>query len=1476
MVERIVEENCDVNSDSTIHKSEVARYSTEEVSGNESTEARMLSEAERQADFNRHKEEMKRKRRRKKRASSSMQSSCFQELYKLTGEVLGEGAYASVQTCINIYTELEYAVKIIDKIPGHARARVFREVETFHHCQGHPNILQLLEFFEDEEKFYLVFEKINGGPLLTRIQENVCFSEYDAAQIIKEIASGLDFLHKKGIAHRDLKPENILCVYPDKLCPIKICDFDLGSGIKFTTNISSPTATPQLLTPVGSAEFMAPEVVDLFVGESNYYDKRCDLWSLGVIAYILLCGYPPFSGNCEQDCGWNRGENCRTCQELLFESIQEGRFCFPDSEWMDVSEEAKDLIRGLLVKEAPKRLSATAVLEHPWIRITDDTVCLVGGINSDVNKEKQRRRVLKTPGVIRRNQSALELSHFAESAMAVKRVIMQHFSMRYDYMTKERPNIYQPSYNGGAPVAGEEVSLSVQRSEPAPNLVADNAETMTKKNNIVVDGFATARTESNGVCDEDVVNEQCEKKKKVTEQQHDEGGEEDVTQSNGGDMGRNSSYQNISIDRQNGKVSPLPPAASVVITVTEAADVNTADTGVAAQAVVVPIVEQTSSGVNGAGITNGDGRREQEQVNLLVGGSDKGLQNSDSSTATGIVGGGTDPIVVVVKEQERRPTVGGMIKNGGNHSPPSSTHSSPARSSVLRSKDMIETGNNKRIGGGDIPPEASWRYRGNGTLSNGEHNRSQYTPSSTVAGASYKGGRSGHYHSHPQQQQQQHHHHGGAGGAGIGGSYHHHNHHHHHHHHSNHHSHPPASSATSYRYHNNGGGHYSYLSHGGGGGGGAASSPGGHYHNNNYNSSNSNNMSGGSRYGRLLRNNNNHESSDSIDIRHSVSIKSQRSQFHHHNNHQGQQHVPPHHHHAGGQQQHYPLQSSASLSSWRNNANANQHHQHRYDDGLEDADGYHHRYINNNNNNGNGSHFGGAKVGNNGNTTNFNHHQYNNRGGTNNSSISNNAGNLSNSGGSSSLHPGRMNNGNGHPSQYQPQQQQQQHHYGGNNVGNHYNINGVGGHYNNNHYGGAGAGEHHRYGNGGGGLPVKPLPYRAVYPQKQQQQTYTRYPTSSSATYRGGAGQQRASIDAVDGGGAAGARRASDGQHQQLLQQQSPPQQPPQMQQQQQQQHSRSNINCDQSNVNRYKLYHGNSTTIVSALKRETRNGYQMMVGDFGQLNLGPGSSADATDDPRYHLVLEKAEGVVDGEEDASRYLQYQLQQQQQQQQNQQGQHHQGHYYRHASDGGQMEPIESIDEAVYSSSTGSSASSHSGNSVVHGNVTTTTARLNGCNGGGAPGEAVAMAAAIAAGMGLPVGLSPPNESLLMQRRLSLRSRSLSGCGDASPLAATAAPLAIPQAPYSCRKGFQYELMMDDQNQQQQKPGQDDEDLSSPEQQQSPADTIQIFAGAVKAPTTVVPERRLMSGGYYRHPQPAYVSATTPTSSTLTTITTQSG
>lgn len=186
-------------------------------------------------------------------------------------------------------------------------------------------------------------------------------------------------------------------------------------------------------------------MVEAFIGDADTqaYDKRCDLWSLGVIAYILLSGYPPFYGKCGEDCGWERGENCNACQELLFHSIQEGRYDFPEPEWDNISPEAKDLIANLLIKDARKRLSAQQVkhlhfdyviilfnviliefqvLKHPWLKCASDAAPLV------------------TPSVIKKNNSARELSQFAESAMAVNRVVQQHFSMNLNYI---QPNIYR-------------------------------------------------------------------------------------------------------------------------------------------------------------------------------------------------------------------------------------------------------------------------------------------------------------------------------------------------------------------------------------------------------------------------------------------------------------------------------------------------------------------------------------------------------------------------------------------------------------------------------------------------------------------------------------------------------------------------------------------------------------------------------------------------------------------------------------------------------------------------------------------------------------------------------------------------------------------------------------------------------------------------------------------------------------------------
>ncbi|XP_016105335.1 MAP kinase-interacting serine/threonine-protein kinase 2-like [Sinocyclocheilus grahami] len=347
----------------------------------------------------------KRNKKKKRCRATDSFSGRFEDVYKLQNEILGEGAYAVVQTCINLVTNKEYAVKIIEKRPGHSRSRVFREVEMLYQCQGHRNILELVEYFEEEDKFNLVFEKLRGGSILTHIHRRQHFNEQEASIVVQDIASALDFLHNKGMAHRDLKPENILCEHSDRISPVKICDFDLGSGIKLNSD-SSPISTPELLTPCGSAEYMAPEVVEAFNEEASIYDKRCDLWSLGVILYIMLSGYPPFVGRCGTDCGWDWGEPCQACQSMLFESIQEGKYEFPEKDWAHISPAAKDLITKLLVRDAKDRLSAAQVLQHPWVK-----GCAPNTVSASILHQ--------------RGGSAQDLTFFAGQAVAMNRQLAE-------------------------------------------------------------------------------------------------------------------------------------------------------------------------------------------------------------------------------------------------------------------------------------------------------------------------------------------------------------------------------------------------------------------------------------------------------------------------------------------------------------------------------------------------------------------------------------------------------------------------------------------------------------------------------------------------------------------------------------------------------------------------------------------------------------------------------------------------------------------------------------------------------------------------------------------------------------------------------------------------------------------------------------------------------------------------------------------
>jgi MAP kinase interacting serine/threonine kinase len=353
----------------------------------------------------------RRQRKKKKCRAADARVKKFADVYESTGESLGEGSFGHVRTYRNVVTNKEYAVKVIEKSETKSRHRVLKEIEIFHHCQGHENILQLIEYFEEDYRFYLVFEKMEGGTLLDCILRRGHLTEQEASLVVRDIASGLNFLHKKGIAHRDLKPENILCVKAGQLTPVKICDFDLGSGIQIGSRHCSPVTTPELLSPVGSADFMAPEVVDVWQYQAWSYDKRCDLWSLGTILYILLCGYRPFYAHCGRDCGFEEGRACEDCQELLFKCIQQGVYTFPQPDWDDISHDAKDLIQHLLVKNPYQRYTAEQVLRHPWL------------------SKESSGAALSTPYILSRNNSVRELGMFAETANAVNRLIQRHLSI---------------------------------------------------------------------------------------------------------------------------------------------------------------------------------------------------------------------------------------------------------------------------------------------------------------------------------------------------------------------------------------------------------------------------------------------------------------------------------------------------------------------------------------------------------------------------------------------------------------------------------------------------------------------------------------------------------------------------------------------------------------------------------------------------------------------------------------------------------------------------------------------------------------------------------------------------------------------------------------------------------------------------------------------------------------------------------------
>jgi len=201
----------------------------------------------------------------------------------------------------------------------------------------HPNIVKMYEFFEDEKRYYLVTEICKGGELFDEILQRGKFSERDGAVLMKQVLSCINYCHQNNIVHRDLKPENILLEQNKEFDQIKIIDF--GTSLVYDPN-------KQLDEKLGTPYYIAPEVLN------KNYGSKCDIWSCGVICYILLSGMPPFNGQSDQE---------------IMKKVRAGSFTFDDKVWNNISDNCKDFITQLLTYKQEDRPTAQAALQHPWI-----------------------------------------------------------------------------------------------------------------------------------------------------------------------------------------------------------------------------------------------------------------------------------------------------------------------------------------------------------------------------------------------------------------------------------------------------------------------------------------------------------------------------------------------------------------------------------------------------------------------------------------------------------------------------------------------------------------------------------------------------------------------------------------------------------------------------------------------------------------------------------------------------------------------------------------------------------------------------------------------------------------------------------------------------------------------------------------------------------------------------------------------------
>ena len=300
---------------------------------------------------------------------------------------LGHGSYGQVKKVKHKQLNEIRAMKITNKKSDSSKY----EIEILRKI-SHPNITNIFEIFADSKKYYVIMEFLEGGELFEAITSIGSFTEASACKVMKQILSAVYYLHSNRIVHRDLKPENIMLTQKPKNGNYQIKLIDFG-----TAKIFKPGKKMNKF--IGTSYYIAPEVL------KERYDEKCDVWSCGVILFILLCGYPPFNGNTNVD---------------IFHAIQNQNPIFGGEEWEDITSEAKDLIKLMLKKNPSERLTAEMCLRHKWFRMLED---------SDKNKQVKNFKQIQINAIQHMSQFVNE-NRF-------KQAVLQFISTQFNIQREE-------------------------------------------------------------------------------------------------------------------------------------------------------------------------------------------------------------------------------------------------------------------------------------------------------------------------------------------------------------------------------------------------------------------------------------------------------------------------------------------------------------------------------------------------------------------------------------------------------------------------------------------------------------------------------------------------------------------------------------------------------------------------------------------------------------------------------------------------------------------------------------------------------------------------------------------------------------------------------------------------------------------------------------------------------------------------------